>query len=113
MGNLPFLRAGWAARTTFTVRGDRSVDFGDGPLHIRDLFDPFLANQSCQAKVSEQLRTHSLLIFGSHSCSLSQMLILAPAGCDPFELSDMRLNVNLLHIIIGLYVTSKIMESKC
>lgn len=45
--------------------------------------------------------------------SLQQMLILAPAGSDPFELSDMRLNVNLLHIIIGLYVISRIMESKC
>lgn len=89
------------------------VGFGDGLLHIRGLFDPFLANQSCQAKASEQLRSLSLLIFSSHSCSLQQMLILAPAGCDPFELSDMRLNVNLLHIIIGLYVISRIMESKC
>lgn len=51
-GNLPFVCLGWAAGTAF-----RWVDFGDVFLRIRDLFNPFLANQPCQAKASEQLRS--------------------------------------------------------
>lgn len=55
--NLPFLHTARAVRTTFPAEGHRLVGFGDGLLHIRGLFDPFLANQSCQAKTSEQLRS--------------------------------------------------------
>lgn len=64
---------------------------------------------------SQSIRAAQILhlILSSQSCSLQQILILAPAGSDTFELSDMRLNVNLSRIIIGLYVISRIMESKC
>lgn len=46
------------ARTSLTVKGHRLVGFRDAPLHFQGLFDLFLANHSCQAKASEQLRSH-------------------------------------------------------
>lgn len=107
-----FLSCCWKASEDFTDRKRGQV----GCFEMVPSCPGFIQSFPCQPLLpSQSIRAAQILhlILCSQSCSLQQMLILTPAGSDPFELSDMRLNVNLWHIIIGLYVISRIMESKC